>query len=88
MAIQQIVPPVNGKNVHINESQALIVVDLRTGNPYKIPIQHNAISATDLVQIKAPENKEYPADQDEHGLRVFDAGYQNTAVGHSAITYV
>ncbi|KAL6717769.1 hypothetical protein ACLMJK_003854 [Lecanora helva] len=91
MAIEEMMISDHGKNHengYINKSEALIVIDLRTGTPYRIPIQYNAISATHFAQIKAPENEDSPADQNEHGLRVFDAGFQNTAVSQSAITYV
>ncbi len=80
--------PVNGKDDHSEKSQALEIRDLRTGSSYTIPIRHNAVSAVDFAGIKAPENTEYPPDQDQNGLRVFDAGFQNTAVGQSKVTYV
>lgn len=70
------------------QSQALQIRDQRTGNSYSIPIRHNSISAVDIAAIKAPANEDCPADQDQNGLRVFDAGFQNTAVGESNITYV
>ena len=80
--------PVNGMDANSEKSQALEIRDLRTGNSYTIPIRHNAISAVDFASIKAAENTDYPADQDQNGLRVFDAGFQNTAVGESKVTYV
>ena len=80
--------PTIEKDAWTIKQQALLVVDLRTGTPYQIPIEHNAIAATQFARIKAPENIEHPADQSEYGLRVFDPGFQNTAVSQSAITYV
>ena len=88
MTIEQNFIPVNGKDAHSQKSQALEIRDLRTGNSYTIPIRHNAVSAVDFAGIKASENTDYPADQDQNGLRVFDAGFQNTAVGESKVTYV
>lgn len=66
----------------------LHVIDQRTGKYYQLPISHNAVNATEFQQIKAPENHEYYADQDEHGVRIFDPGFSNTAVSTSNITYV
>lgn len=80
--------PVNGNDANGAKSQALEIRDLRTGSSYTIPIRHNAVSAVDFANIKASENTDYPADQDQNGLRVFDAGFQNTAVGESKVTYV
>ena len=88
MTVEQNFIPVNGKDAHSETSQALEIRDLRTGNSYTIPIRHNAVSAVDFAGIKAVENTDYPADQDQNGLRVFDAGFQNTAVGESKVTYV
>lgn len=88
MTFEQNFIPVNGKDAHNEKSQALEIRDLRTGKSYTIPIRHNAVSAVDFASIKASENTDYPADQDQNGLRVFDAGFQNTAVGESKVTYV
>ena len=88
MTFKEAFIPVNGENAHSEKSQALDIRDLRTGNSYTIPIRHNAVSAVDFASIKASENTDYPADQDQNGLRVFDAGFQNTAVGESKVTYV
>ncbi|KAJ6080570.1 citrate synthase [Penicillium canescens] len=60
----------------------------RTGNYYPIPIVHNAISASAFKQVKAPENPEHPEDQVDQGIRVFDPGFSNTAVGESQITFI
>ena len=66
----------------------LHVIDQRTGKHYELPISHNAVNASDFQQIKAAENHEYYADQDEQGVRIFDPGFSNTAVSTSNITYV
>lgn len=66
----------------------LHVTDQRTGKKYELPISHNAVNASEFQQIKAPENHEYYADQDEQGVRIFDPGFSNTAVSTSNITYV
>lgn len=88
MILQHDGTPENGKHDRIEAPQALEIRDLRTGNSYTIPIRRNAVSAVDFASIKAPENTECPVDQDQNGLRVLDAGFQNTAVGESKITYV
>ncbi|TAQ91173.1 hypothetical protein B7494_g543 [Chlorociboria aeruginascens] len=66
----------------------LTVTDSRTGKSYEIPITHNAVSAVHFQQINAPEDEEHAADQTHKGLRLFDPGFQNTAVSESAVTYV
>ena len=88
MTLEHDETPANGKHDQSERTKALEIRDLRTGNLYTIPIRHNAVSAVDFADIKAPENTDYPADQDQNGLRVFDAGFQNTAVGESNVTYV
>jgi len=80
--------PVRREPQELSKENVLNVSDSRTGRSYVIPIIHNAISAVDFQKIKAEENKEYPADQDQNGLRVYDPGFQNTAVKTSKITYV
>ncbi|OGM42234.1 citrate synthase [Aspergillus bombycis] len=68
--------------------ESLHIIDGRTGAYYSIPIQNNAIKASDLKKVTAPEDEAYPANQTENGLRVYDPGYSNTAVSHSKITYI
>ena len=70
------------------ERAFLQVIDSRTGYEYKLPIDHNAVIATDFKSIKSPLNSEHYADQNEQGLRVYDPGFSNTAVSRSSITYV
>ncbi len=60
-------------------SETLTVTDNRTGRTYTLPISANAITATDLRQIKGP---------DEAELISFDPALRNTATCRSAITYL
>jgi len=58
----------------------LTITDNRTGKTYEVPIEHGAIRALDLRQIKtAPE---------EFGLMSYDPGYLNTASCKSTITFI
>lgn len=89
MGIQHEATPANGKHARDDGLQALEIRDLRTNNLYTIPIRHNAVTAVDFAAIKAPENTEcVVADQEQNGLRIFDPGFQNTAVVESNVTYV
>jgi citrate synthase len=58
----------------------LTITDNRTGKTYEIPIEHGAIRALDLRQIKTD-----PAD---FGLMTYDPGYLNTASCKSSITFI
>jgi len=58
----------------------LTIIDNRTGKTYEIPIEHNAIRATDLRQIKVSD--------DDFGLMSYDPAYLNTASCKSSITYI
>ena len=60
-------------------SETLTVTDNRTGRTYTLPISANAITATDLRQIKGPDDAE---------LISFDPALRNTATCRSAITYL
>ena len=60
-------------------SDSLSIIDNRTGKKYEIPIQNNAIKATDLFQIKVNEDE---------GLVSYDPGFMNTASCQSRITYI
>lgn len=71
-----------------NKPEVLEITDSRTGKRYFIPIDYNAVSAIHFQQIKAPEDVQNPANQNQNGLRVFDPGFQNTAVSKSNITHV
>jgi citrate synthase len=61
-------------------AHALAVTDERTGKTYRLPIEHGAIRATDLRQIK-----ESPAD---FGLMSYDPAFMNTAACKSRITFI
>ncbi|KAF4181155.1 hypothetical protein CNMCM8927_008616 [Aspergillus lentulus] len=84
--------PVTGADGKPSDDQqskeSLHIIDNRTGQYYRIPIFHNAINASEFKKIRAPENVEFYADQNEAGIRVFDPGFTNTAVVQSEITYV
>lgn len=65
-------------------SGILYVKDSRTSQTYTIEVIHNSIKNSDLANIKGPKDAKHL-----HGekLRVFDPGYQNTAVMNSSITF-
>ncbi|KUM57547.1 hypothetical protein ACN42_g9626 [Penicillium freii] len=65
----------------------LFIRDSRTNANYEIPINRNAVRATDLQSIRAPSFNSNRGDQVAHGLRVYDPGLQNTAVTASAISF-
>jgi len=58
----------------------LSITDSRTGKSYRVQISDGAIRATDLRQIKAPDNGV--------GLMSYDPGFLNTASCRSAITFI
>ncbi len=62
------------------QKDTLTVTDNRTGKTYEIPIEHDAVKATALAQIKATP--------DGPGLATYDPGFVNTAACKSAITYI
>jgi len=64
----------------VAKKQTLSVTDNRTGQQYEIPIEHGAINAMDLRQIKAGE--------DDSGLMTYDPGFSNTANTKSTITFI
>ena len=66
----------------------LLVQDTRTRKRYEIPIENNSISAVSLKAIKGPVEGSHPADKVSHGLRVYDPGLVNTAVGKSDATWM
>ena len=61
-------------------ADTLTVIDNRTGKSYEIPINHGAIKAIDLRQIKT--------DPDDFGLMTYDPAFTNTASTKSTITYI
>ncbi len=61
-------------------SASLTVTDNRSGLTYEIPIENDAIRATDLKKIRTSEN--------DLGLLSYDPAFLNTAACKSAITYI
>ena len=61
-------------------ADTLTITDNRTGKSYDIAIDHGAIKAMDLRQIKASA--------DDFGLMTYDPAFQNTASCRSRITYI
>src|SRR5581483_309830 len=61
-------------------ADTLTVIDNRTGRKYELPIEHNAIRATDLQQIRV--------EPDGPGLVSYDPAFMNTAPCKSRITYI
>src|SRR6267142_1131380 len=59
---------------------SLTVVDNRTGRSYELPIEHDAIRARDLQQIRIRP--------DGPGLVSYDPALLNTAACKSRITYI
>lgn len=70
----------------------LQVLDSRTGKSYKIPIDDGYIRAADISTIIVPERGQLNDTENEsknsRGLRILDAGYQNTACVESSITFM
>src|SRR4030095_5891563 len=60
--------------------ETLTVRDDRTGKEYVLPIEHGAIRATDLSQIKAHA--------DDGGLVSYDPAFMNTAACKSKVSYI
>jgi citrate synthase len=65
-------------------------LDNRTNTTHVIPIKNNSIPATAFKAMKLEKTSEDSRDEDEEivGLRVYDSGFQNTAVIRSKITYI
>ena len=60
--------------------ETLTITDNRTGKSYEIPIEHGAIAASALRQIKI--------DEDDAGLKGYDPAFKNTAACKSRITFI
>ncbi|RMD94522.1 MAG: citrate synthase [Calditrichaeota bacterium] len=63
----------------MNEN-TLTIRDNRTGKEYVVPIEHGAINAMQLRNIKVNE--------DDFGLLSYDPGFKNTASTKSTITFI
>ena len=61
-------------------TERLYVKDGRNDRNYEIPIQHNAVQASDLAKIQDPGS------QTPKALRIMDECLRHTAVGFSRIT--
>jgi citrate synthase len=61
-------------------ADTLTITDNRTGKQYQVPIEHGAIRAMDLRQIRTSS--------DDFGLMTYDPAFQNTASCVSRITYI
>src|SRR5688572_8861172 len=61
-------------------ADTLTITDNRTGKQYEVPIKDGVIKATDLKQIKTPD--------DDAGLATYDPAFMNTASCRSRITYI
>ncbi|MEE9521795.1 MAG: citrate (Si)-synthase, partial [candidate division NC10 bacterium] len=51
--------------------ETLTITDNRTGKTYEVPVEHGAIRATDLRQIRVSD--------DDFGLLSYDPAFMNTA---------
>lgn len=61
-------------------TQSLTILDNRTGKVYEIPIENNAVDGNRFKDLIAPG--------EEEPLRLYDPGFQNTAVAKSAICFI
>ena len=60
--------------------ETLTIRDDRTGKEYVLPIEHGAIRASDLSQIKAGP--------DDGGIVSYDPASMNTAACKSKVSYI
>ncbi|KAJ1923715.1 hypothetical protein IWQ60_005691 [Tieghemiomyces parasiticus] len=63
----------------------LTVVDNRTKKVYELKVENNTVAAVDFAKIRDTDDQGRPAGT---GLRLYDPGFQNTAVARSRITYI
>jgi citrate synthase len=61
-------------------TNTITIIDNRNGKKYEIPIEHGAIRAMDLRQIKVSDG--------DFGLLSYDPAFMNTASCKSTITYI
>jgi citrate synthase len=61
-------------------NDTLTITDNRTGTTYEVPVEHGAVRATELRQIRVHD--------DDFGLVTYDPGFKNTASCRSEITYI
>ncbi|KAL7417451.1 citrate synthase-like protein [Mrakia frigida] len=67
---------------------SLTVIDNRTGKQINIPITNNSVPATAFSSLKLDKVVGREEDEEKLGLRVYDPGYQNTAVQRSTISFI
>jgi citrate synthase len=60
--------------------ETITVVDNRTGKSYELPIEHGAIKAMDLRNVKVGD--------DDFGLMTYDPAFMNTASCKSRVTFI
>jgi len=60
--------------------ETLTITDNRTGKTYEVPVEHGAIRAIDLRQIRVSD--------DDFGLLSYDPAFMNTASCKSTITFI
>src|SRR5512143_330347 len=70
--------PAHRRNAMAKDS--VTITDNRTGKQYELPIEHGAIRAADLRQIKTND--------EDFGLMAYDPAFTNTASCKSRITYI
>ena len=68
-------------------SGSLHVRDDRTSLEYTIKVEENAVRGSDLAKIRGPRPGGDPQDPPNERLRVFDPGYENTAIMPSSVTF-
>ena len=69
-------------------SGVLKVFDSRTLRTYTIQVVDNRVRGSDLAQIRGPSSFDERENHGDQKLRVFDPGYENTAIMRSGITVV
>jgi citrate synthase len=79
--MSQVTPPGAGATrTPVVPKDSLTVVDNRTGKSYELPLDHGAIRAMDLRQIKVGP--------DDFGVMSYDPAFMNTASCRSRITFI
>lgn len=65
----------------------LHVKDDRTSLQYTIKVENNVVRGSDLGNIRGPRNVGNPHHPPDERLRIFDSGYENTAIMSSSVTF-
>ena len=74
------------RSLPITMSGVLKVIDSRTSRTYKMQVVDNHVRGSDLAQIRGPGDMNEEGNLSDQKLRVFDPGYENTAIMRSGIT--